>query len=85
MHLFTGLRTTHCRRLGTARCIVSAPVSLAAAGVCLGEQSDVNADAFAQIDGFLDYREMLAWFQDQYQSPEFHGWVHRWQDFAPAA
>lgn len=84
LQLYTGQRTKLCRRLlpgKTVVCAVSDYCHLAPGEITFGDKSlhPENLDDFARMDGFCDYNEMMAWFQERYNQRHFVGWVHRWR------
>lgn len=84
LQLYIGHRTKSCRRLfpeKTVVCVVSDYCHLASGEITFGDKSlhPENLDDFARLDGFGDYDEMMAWFQNRYGLSDFVGWVHRWR------
>lgn len=88
IQIYTGMRTSHCRLIGLATCKSVQPVrfDFEAREVQVGAapvlESLPDLDAFAQRDGFDDYRGMCEFWEAN------HGTVHRfegvlieWQDF----
>ena len=85
LHLFTGMRTKACRRLGRAVCSHTYPVEIRRdVIVLLPPIGDVyrggtwKADDFARKDGFADFDEMRDWFERTHGLP-FTGRVIRWE------
>jgi hypothetical protein len=52
-------------------------VTLDYSGVMLGGRQLRNLDQFAQADGFLDWPEMLHWFNQEHSLP-FDGFITTW-------
>lgn len=82
LQLFTGLRTSDCRKLiePDPVCTLVDYVSIRPEYLTLGDTSlhEGDADHFARRDGFANYAEMVAWFEQTYGSPYFVGYVHVW-------
>ena len=79
LHLFTGMRTKACRRLGTSKALGIEPIRLSW-GRCefAGMRPTAWAlDRLASADGFADLRPMLDWFEKTHGLP-FRGVVVRW-------
>lgn len=81
LYLYTGLRTSSTRKLRTAKCssvqiIRIAPDGISFSGDEICELSKM--DKFAQADGFNNYSEMLAWFEEQHGLP-FVGILIKWE------
>ncbi len=79
LHLFTGQRTTKCRKLGVFLCTEVVPISIGRArvsldGEWLGWQEMYD---LARDDGFLDIYEFFAAFEEMY-GRLFTGVVIRW-------
>ncbi len=76
LHLFTGQRTTGCRRLGTETCLYVNPITIdvgkrAIHVVCNKFSGGTvlkrcDNDAFATRDGFASSEEMFDWFKKRY-------------------
>lgn len=77
-HLFTGMRTKSCKRLGQSEILHCASILLAydrhndAPLIRLGASylSPVEIDILATQDGFESTRKMLAWFKQTYDTAE---------------
>jgi hypothetical protein len=83
MHLFTGLRTKRCERIANVQCMLTDYVHLEPSGITFGNKGNhPDCDGFAQLDGFRDFDDMLAWFQAAYATQHFIGTVHRWDPLA---
>ncbi len=78
VHLFTGMRTKNCRKLGEAICTYSSHVGLREGVLSLGNYPHVTADQFAMLDGFAHYADMLDWFRDTHGLP-FLGRLICWE------
>jgi hypothetical protein len=52
-------------------------VTLDYSGVMLGNRQLRDLDQFARADGFLDWPEMLHWFNQEYSLP-FDGFITTW-------
>ncbi len=77
VHLFTGMRTKDCRKLGEGVCIQSAFVTISETGAHVNGVVVSNLDPFARRDGFRDFDEMKAWFRDTHGLP-FTGRLIQW-------
>jgi hypothetical protein len=82
LQLYTGQRTRACRKLVTPDpiCTLVDYVGIRPDYLTFGNKArwPERKDEFAQMDGFKDYDDMLAWFTDTYGSPYFQGYVHSW-------
>ena len=78
-HCFTGMRTAHCRRLGSWPIVGVTDVRLNEAGILLNGAAlkSEDLDAFAILDGFVNWPEMFAWFDTTHGLP-FHGDLISW-------
>lgn len=81
LYLFTGMRTKHCRRLGTARCIGSVDFFISAQGVVCVNGDDLEPDELADLardDGFGDDVDaFIGWFRSHYGLP-WSGDIIKW-------
>lgn len=80
LHLYTGIRTKKCRKLGVAICESVMRVKIHRTALILDgrtEKSSRVLDSFAALDGFSDWSELLAWFDEIHGLP-FAGHVIRW-------
>lgn len=75
-HLFTGLRTVQCRRLGKSEVVQCAPIVIGckdngAPDIKLRARklSLFDANDLAQGDGFVDAADMVKWFEKTYKLP----------------
>lgn len=82
LQLYTGMRTKKCRKLVDPDpvCTLVDYVGIRPDYLTLGNKAKHagDADDFARRDGFRDYADMVAWFQKEYGSPYFQGYVHAW-------
>ncbi len=80
LHLYTGMRTRACRKLGEAFCYLVSPIIVNEECCYLDglPLNDVQAERIAQRDGFTSWRELAAWFKAQYGLP-FNGVLIRWE------
>ncbi len=89
INLYTGMRTKECRLLCEARVTSVRPVTLDGTSMTLGgremRQGEGNQyfdpetfdNDFARADGFDEYMDMAAWFDERYGLP-FKGVVIQW-------
>jgi hypothetical protein len=81
LKLYTGMRTAQCRRLATVVCQAVFAFRLQSRRRVwyepLGWLDAAARERFARDDGFADWAEMFAWFEDKRGLP-FHGIVIRW-------
>lgn len=82
LQLYTGLRTKAVRKLVAIDPVVVENVYIAVRPdyLTLGGPGypKMDIDEFAQLDGFADYRDMVAWFQETYEQHSFVGRCIRW-------
>jgi hypothetical protein len=80
LHLFVGLRTKGCRKLGVVECLGTAGVYLDQDGVRIDgrELSELECDAFAQRDGFKDFYDMVDFFSAEHGLPFEGGSLIQW-------
>ena len=85
LHLFTGMRTKHCRRIGVATCTAVLPIwiDFVMDTVTIFKRpmlSEMAAlDTFAVRDGFRDWRDMHAFWQPKDEGVlSFHGVLIEW-------
>ena len=82
LQLYTGMRTKSVRKLTPTDPIITERVYCAVRPdyLTLGGPGypKIDQDAFARLDGFADYIEMVAWFQATYKQPTFIGHCIRW-------
>ena len=77
VHLFTGMRTKNCRKLGEAVCTRSTYCAIRADGITTGDFPAMDLDKFAKADGFDDFNDMKKWFRDTHGLP-FIGRLIQW-------
>lgn len=89
LQLFTGQRTKDCRKLvaNDPVCDLVMYVALRPDGVTLGNVDEFprDRDDFARADGFVDYADMLDWFEETYGTRYFVGTIIRWRPSEEAA
>jgi len=82
LYLKAGMRTKHCRSLGTATYTTVTPIKIYPVMVQLGEQVLMRSSAqtikLAKLDGFEDFDSFASFFQRQYGLP-FTGVVIAWK------
>ncbi len=84
LHLFTGMRTRQCRKLGEQVCVDVTPILIGPSGIALHPYTDeclartpVDADTEAVADGFESFAAMRAWFEKTHGLP-FNGLRISW-------
>lgn len=88
LQLFTGLRTSSCRRLANVRCSGVRPISLAGlvrdpvrqypdAEIRIANEPVADLDAFARLDGFQRYEDFAEFFRHGGKSC-FDGYLIEW-------
>lgn len=81
LYLYTGMRTKKCRKLLETDCRDLKDIDIHFGGFCLDGHTVVvgslNADRFAQSDGFRNSPQMIQWFGSTYDLP-FKGEVIYW-------
>ena len=92
--LYTGMRTKHCRLIGTATCVdaIRIAISFQREGkVCFGGtvfRSRENLDEFARADGFDDWNAMRQFWIAEHPGVEisaaWHGVMISWTAFKGA-
>ena len=89
MQLYTGMRTKHCRLIGTATCfsIQQITIDLLANGITIDGytlRGWKDLDALAMRDGFDGWLSMRAFWHDNHPAMSvFSGVLIRWTDFHP--
>lgn len=91
MYLYSGLRTSNAKRIGTALCIERHRIVIRISGeIWIQDDSIENApiycidkepelSAFALRDGFRDWPDMVAFWRAEHKGvDEFQGHVYRW-------
>jgi len=83
LQLYTGQRTKACRLLGTARCAICEPITIAEDYISVGAFRLPSGDAahIAKIDGFESLAAMRDWFRERYGSLPFTGYRIMWNGF----
>lgn len=78
-YCFTGMRTKHCRRLGSWPIWDVIDVKIMFEGVLLngGALRASELDAFARADGFRNWPYMMTWFHKMHGLP-FSGDLIKW-------
>lgn len=83
IQLYTGLRTKGARKLSDVDPIITENIYVAVRPdyLTLGGPGypKIDRDEFARMDGFADYAEMVAWFQETYKAHTFVGRLIRWE------
>jgi hypothetical protein len=83
IQLYTGMRTKQCRKLVDADpvCVCVDYVAIRPEYLTVGDvrKHPRDRDEFARLDGFKDYADMVAWFQNRYGQQSFIGYLHRWE------
>lgn len=79
LYLYTGMRTTVCRKLGTVTATRVRPIAISRAGVVMeGDALSIEAAvALAQADGFATFGEFVGYFEKTHDLP-FHGQLIEW-------
>ena len=86
LQLYTGMRTSKCRKLGPDRLCLAVwpfamevtPSGISAMAIGGARLSPDAYDAFARDDGFADARDMWAFFLDLYGCGRFEGRLIQW-------
>ncbi len=81
VHLFYGMRTKHCRRLGAGTITALHDIEIGDAGVDIDGvriHASTELTAFARADGFLTWNEFVTFFRDHYGLP-WRGVLIKWQ------
>jgi hypothetical protein len=88
LQLYTAMRTKQCTLVGTATCARIDPIRLdfdcgriefPATGLALTMLPEL--DAFARIDGFDDWRGMMAFWAREHPGDQFSGVIIHWTNF----
>ena len=80
LHLFTGMRTKACRRLGACEVRSTMPIEIVSAKDWYSNGTRVfkpESEEIARDDGFESTAELVAWFEKTHGLP-FRGVVIRW-------
>lgn len=81
-HLFTGMRTKACRKIGVGRITAVRRVRLDLSRVFLDEEwlHGAELEHFVRSDGFATVREFWDFFEREYPDEDsFHGYVISWE------
>ncbi len=83
---FTGMRTKQCRHLGTWTITAVHDVRIMSEGLLVNGGALIvsELDALAERDGFENYDQMSAWFEENHGLP-FHGDLIIWKTEEGAA
>lgn len=84
IQLYTGQRTRGCRFLGEGKVVRVDSITITDAGPFFGNPDLWPKDkhAFAAMDGFESWGDMLEWFKNTYHDEEewpFRGWITVWE------
>ena len=87
LQLYTGQRTKSCTLIGTARCAICEPITIAEDYIAIGYFRLPSGDAahIAAIDGFKSVADMRNWFRERYGSLPFGGYRIMWNNFRAEA
>ncbi len=77
LHLFTGMRTKYCRRLGKGICTERRQIWIEYGRVIVDGQPIKDDDAFARADGFANAMQLYDFFQEEHGLP-FEGSLIKW-------
>ena len=81
VQLYTGQRTKACRLLGRSTCLYSRPIEIHRSCVYVDGSRFVTPQFFAHLagrEGFADFAEMQAWFDQRYGLPFVDATQIRW-------
>lgn len=89
LQLYTGMRTKHCRAIGTATCVFTVPILLdfPLNRIVQGEaifQGWHALDTFAHKDGFDGWLAMREFWRENHDVQQWSGVLIRWSAFQPA-
>lgn len=86
LQLYTGQRTKACELLGTAKCAIVEPITIADDYIAVGyfRLPSSDADHIAKVDGFKGVEQLRDWFRSRYGSLPFGGFRIFWTDFKPS-
>lgn len=89
LHLYLGMRTKLCRKIGMAVCTMVVPIEIHKDGI-YGPPGDgrekwskARTEELARADGFADAKEMLAFFARTYDLPRRDMEIVYWAGFEP--
>jgi hypothetical protein len=79
LYLFTGMRTSNCKRLKTVVCKEVFSIRITRTGSMYFKPgiSEGDYDTMATSDGFKDNQEMIEWFKNTHGLP-FKGQLIKW-------
>lgn len=79
-HLFTGLRTKHCKKIGVGKITLVREITIKERAIIVDGQAlyKPSCDKLAQTDGFENAEGLVAWFKKQYGLP-FKGILIEWE------
>jgi hypothetical protein len=80
MHLFTGMRTKQCRKIGDRVCLNARPIVIHADGTVWVDVLFLTRRLLNKVaitDGFANADDMLAWFRQNHKLP-FMGHLYTW-------
>jgi len=88
LYLYTGMRTKHCKAIGTVYCRETTEIEIDEHGIrqysqaagCFLKASPLLELLIAQRDGFSDFEEMRDWFKRQHGLP-FRGLLIEFSPF----
>lgn len=85
LQLYTGMRTKYCRLIARVTCAEIGRIRIDLTGIIMGTliaaplTMKVELDAFAVLDGFEDWRDMVAFWKAQHPGiTDFRGNQIRW-------
>jgi hypothetical protein len=80
LHLYSGLRTKSCRKLGIGKCTKVANITITLTDIIEDGKvlPDRTADFFARLDGFKNSNELCVFFNTLYGVP-FTGNLIEWE------
>lgn len=88
LQLYTAMRTNRCRLIGNAICASVEPIrfDFDSQEVTIGGLSPMvdlsDLDAFAQLDGFDDFRSLVEFWRENHAGvQQWEGVLIRWTDF----
>lgn len=78
-HLFTGLRTKHCIKIGVGKIALVREITIKERAILVDGQAlyKGSCDKLAQTDGFENAEALVSWFKKQYGLP-FKGILIEW-------
>jgi hypothetical protein len=80
LHLYTGMRSGQCRKLGEAVCASVQGITIYRRGVVVLDGKDLSAGEtfeLARADGFANTESFIAFFREHYGLP-FEGVLIKW-------